>query len=174
MICPYTPSCLKLETVEALKSQAPDAEFIDVHASSTAYWSLLSDLWALGQDFAVIEHDVVISPGTIAGFEACPEPWCGCRSVGGSMPFLQCTRFRRELTVAYPNLLLDIPPGRRHWDGLDMCFLPQLEELRGASVHQHEDTPTRHHARQEMVLFERIRFKDGHPFVERSYGVGPL
>jgi hypothetical protein len=139
VVCPWTR--LQPDTEAALKAQAPQTEFVDVSGSPTAYWSLLSDLWALQEDFIVVEHDVVIAPGTIAGFEACPESWCGCRSVGGSMPFLQCTRFRRELTVAYPNLLLDIPPGRRHWDGLDMCFLPQA---RGAPRRQR--SPARGHA----------------------------
>lgn len=60
---------------DALARYAPEAEFVDVSESDTAYHSLLCRLWKEGEAFALIEHDVEIGPHTVADLRAC-HPWC--------------------------------------------------------------------------------------------------
>lgn len=65
-------------TREALARFAPHAEYHDVSASEDAYWELLASVWADGEGFVVVEHDVVVDADTLPAFDACPEPRCGC------------------------------------------------------------------------------------------------
>lgn len=109
--------------VEAL----PDhAEWCDVSADDHAYWRLLLRLWADGEGFLVVEHDVVCRPDVIGQVEACPESWCsfgyadichpGCQEAWANQ--LGCTRFRSELLAATPDAVSAIPPRDRGWPNL--------------------------------------------------------
>ena len=64
------------ETDAALSRFAPDAERIDVSADTFDYWRLLADLGVVGEDFAVIEHDVEPHARVFPTFEECPSSWC--------------------------------------------------------------------------------------------------
>jgi hypothetical protein len=95
------------------------------------YWKLLKKLWTKGEDFIIVEHDIVIRPDTISGFDECPEPWCVA-----PYPFahrlcagLGCVRFRKELLRDFPEIMDEVDkrehprfPGKRNWRTLDSCI----------------------------------------------------
>jgi ABC-type uncharacterized transport system ATPase subunit len=58
VVCAYTPSRLRRGTVEALVAQAPQAEFVDVGERPDSYFDLFCELWAAGEDFMLVEHDI--------------------------------------------------------------------------------------------------------------------
>lgn len=111
---------------EVVAGAPPGAVWVDVSASPVSYWELLRDCWAKGEDFAVVEHDVVCRPDVVEQFDDCPEPWCvfgytpichqACLEAWANM--LGCTRFRAELMEELPELLTSIPVERRDWHNL--------------------------------------------------------
>lgn len=60
------------------------ARFVDVSGSAFAYYGVLRDLWAAGETFIYVEHDVVPDPGAIA------------RDVGLSRALLHAGAFDRD------------------------------------------------------------------------------
>ena len=98
------------EVTRALDASEVDWEGVDVSDSDEAYWELLDDLWNYGQDFAIIEHDIVVSPGTLKSFEECPEPWCAARYpyLRGFYAGLGCVRFRSSMMQAAPHLMDEV------------------------------------------------------------------
>ena len=73
IVCPFTGTGLRAETREAV----PDAQFVNVEVDEFAYWRLLCDLWAKGETFILVEHDIVPTREQIDTLWACPEEWCG-------------------------------------------------------------------------------------------------
>lgn len=120
-IYPYTVKHQR--TVDAAPS---DAEWCDVSADNHAYWRLLRDVWADGETFTVVEHDVLWRPDVVEQFEACPQPWCvfgytpicheACLEAWANM--LGCTRFTAELIAACPDAVSSIPEEQRDWHNL--------------------------------------------------------
>lgn len=162
----YTPHHLARRTVEAIVAQAPHAEFVDVSERPDSYYELFARLWADAQDFMLVEHDVVIRPGTVAALDACPEPWCSCaiaaeveRRRGEHEAYFQCNRWRREVMLERPDVT-DVPMARRHWGTLDAFLLARMRgkvhpaidsvplpitpPVRGFEVHTHPDLTTDH------------------------------
>jgi hypothetical protein len=75
----YVASGLRSETVAEVRSQAPEAELIELTAGPGPYYpDFLRARWRsrLGEDWILIEQDVVPPPGAIAGLLECPENWC--------------------------------------------------------------------------------------------------
>jgi hypothetical protein len=111
----------------AVEAGAPGAEWYDVSADEHAYWRLMCDLWADGESFLIVEHDVVCRPDVIEQVEECPEPWCSFGYLDMCHPECQeawanqlgCTRFRAELIRATPDAVSSIPPSGRGW--LNLC-----------------------------------------------------
>ena len=99
---------------------------VDVSGSPDAYWAALCEWWVKGEDFAVIEHDVICRPDVIEQFDSCPEPWCvfgydpicheACQEAWANM--LGCTRFRAVITAEFPDAVTSIPPQDRNWNNL--------------------------------------------------------
>jgi hypothetical protein len=173
------------DTRAALAEQAPEpgrVEYIDVGGSPTAYYELFVALWQAGQSFILIEHDIVIAPGTIDAFESCTQSWCSVsRGVGrDGRPLnllsmhrlyrwqvgqLQCNRFRSDMMVGQANTCR-LSVGLQHWGNFGKKLLIRLES-RGQRPHIHWDLPTNHpsgrtpeeHARRED---ERIRWFHDH------------
>jgi len=105
VICPYTR--ISPATREALDSSGYAWEPHDVSGSDDAYWGVLAGLWAAGEDFAVVEHDIIPAPGALASFEACAHGWCSCPYpyLAGTYAGLGCTRFRAGLIARQPDLM---------------------------------------------------------------------
>lgn len=121
VIYPYT-----YRNAETEAGAPPGAEWYDVSGDDHAYWRLLRDVWADGETFAVVEHDVQCRPDVFEQFEACPEPWCvfpytpichwACQEAWANM--LGCTRFTAELIAACPDAVSSIPEELRLWNNL--------------------------------------------------------
>jgi hypothetical protein len=129
-----------------------DAVWVDVGASEIAYYVALREIWARGETFALLEHDVVCRPGVIAELEECPEPWCtfgysdiccpGCMEAWANM--LGCTRFRKELVDAVPDAMTAIPAD--NWDWHEMCNgLGANLRAAGFTHHWHFPAVEHHH-----------------------------
>lgn len=114
------------------------AEWVDVSADDEAYWRTLCEWWERGEDFVVIEHDVVCRPDIIEGFDGCPSPWCAHKYDGmchescseAWANHLGCTRFRKEIMAAVPDAVSSITnPEYRDWhnvcDGIGGAYREQ-------------------------------------------------
>jgi hypothetical protein len=119
---------------------------------SSAYWRLLAKAWTEPGDLVVIEQDIGLRPGVIAGFEACRQPWCGHPYLigGRELVCLGCTRFTAELKTAVPDLF-DLVAARSdpglpgtHWRRLDERIASVLE-ARGYTRHRHQPAVAHYH-----------------------------
>lgn len=70
------------------------------------YSRLMTEVWARGEGFIVVEHDVAPWPGAIAELAACQGDWCYFQYPdGGSLSRgLGCTKFSDRLVSGYPGL----------------------------------------------------------------------
>jgi hypothetical protein len=140
VVVPYTD--LKPETSAALAAANVAFDCIPVGKSDTAYWELLDALWSDGEDFAIVEQDIVVEPGTLHSFAGCSRSWC-C----ATYPYLRsekyagsgCVRFRAELIERVPDLMQrvaghsDVKHPPKMWCSLD-AFIQR--ELRAAGYQQ--------------------------------------
>lgn len=135
IVVPYTD--LHPQTAAAV----PDAQFVRIeHADH--YRQLLRELWARGEAFTLVEHDVVPRTEQLAALDACPEPWCGYGyGPGDWTPVFGCIRFRADLIAALPGAF-DDPSWP--WMQLDAKFAVYARE-HGFRHHWHY--PHVHHAR---------------------------
>lgn len=153
VICPYVE--LRADTYRALTAQRPrhDIRFIYVGGSDTAYAELLAEEWAIGETFAICEHDVVPRPDSLDELERCAYRYCAF-PVALQLyvaPCLSLTKFDAQLLELYPDAMERVlrvptnygPPG--HWRQLDTvlqrtvllnrygrqvhCHLPAVEHL---------------------------------------------
>lgn len=141
---------------EVAAAVPPGTIFVDVTLDESkgdrpnhdhAYWRMLAEIWAKGEDFAIIEHDVICRPDVAEQFDACPEPWCvfsyanmchdACREAWANM--LGATRFRAELIAAVPDALTSITKPE-HLDWHNVCDGLGLN-LRAAGYKHHWHTP---------------------------------
>lgn len=105
VVCPFTR--ISPETRDALDASGYLWEARDVSGSDTAYWDLLAGLWAAGEAFAVVEHDVIPAPGALASLETCPADWCSSPYpyFVGMYPGLGCARFGDGIMARHPDLM---------------------------------------------------------------------
>lgn len=150
IVVPHTH--ISRETVISLLGAASDWEVIDVSGSDTAYFDLLNQLWTAGDEFALVEQDIVVRPSTFASFERCPNPWCAAPyPYLGSSTYagLGCTRFRSEILAAHPDLMDDVALHNyeghcpKHWCTLDAAIQRELGK-RGRHVCLRDHLPVGH------------------------------
>jgi len=130
VIYPYTEKRTE-ESDIALMRYAPGAETFYLGESDFAYGELLEGLWAKGETFLVIEHDIVIGPKTVQEFAECEEEWCSAPYTYFDQPVttsgggLGCTKFDKTLMARWPTMMRSAmelvyqghPPW--HWCGCD-------------------------------------------------------
>lgn len=128
----------------------PDATWVDVSCSPVAYWAALRAIWARGETFALLEHDVVCRSEVTAELDACSEPWCvfpydfchvECREAWRNM--LGCTRFRAEMIAAVPDAVSLIPADNRDWH--NMCDGLGANLRAAGFTHHWHGPPVEHH-----------------------------
>jgi hypothetical protein len=123
---------------------------IDVSQADTAYTRLLATLWALGEPFAIVEHDIVVHPGTLVDLEACTHTWCAFPYQLGRFTTagLGCTKFSAQLIRAHPHAVAETwaeqteAHPRGHWCNLDDRLTRVL--MRAGAV-RHEHAPVVEH-----------------------------
>lgn len=115
-------------------------ESVYVGASDEDYWDLLASLWADGDTFAIVEHDVLVEPGTLDELNDCSSQWCGFAVpyFNGPYPGLACAKFGSGLIGMKPNALQEVaaisdpahPP--KHWCRLDAWLQYRVLPATGA------------------------------------------
>lgn len=108
VVCPYTPACLRPETVAALTDTGYPYDLVDVSGSDTAYADLVERLWAEGRDFLLVEHDMLPTSEAVAAMAGCPRLWCANpypvnHQVGEWIIGHGFARYRAELMAAEPD-----------------------------------------------------------------------
>jgi hypothetical protein len=124
--------------MEALDSSGYPWEAVELDPSDNeAYYRLLADLWHSGEDFLVVEQDMVPPPGAIKELDECESEWCGNAYwlYGNWGVWLGTTRFRGELTRRHPDLMETIVS--RDWHALDSAITNHLRLLGYPEAHWH-------------------------------------
>lgn len=153
MVAPFT--AFHPLTEQALDLYAPGAERWLLNEHPLAYHTLLAKLWADGDSFLIIEHDIEIRTGVVEELEACPEPYC-CFPYAGPggdllVRSLGCTRFSGEFIAEHPSLMLDLEDrgmtetSPRHWRRMD-AELAHYMQIRQIAPHMHQPPVLHHHA----------------------------
>lgn len=125
VIVPYTR--LRPEVLAALDTTGHPYETVDVSDSDSAYWELLHEMWAAGQTFCIVEHDIIVEPDTLTRLEECPQEWCASPYpyFNGHYPGLGCAKFTGSLCQRWPSVIAEIGQWSdpthpaKHWCRLD-------------------------------------------------------
>jgi hypothetical protein len=137
-VVPYTR--LDERVLTALRDAGVEPELRDVSASVYAYWSLVRELWAAGDDFAIVEHDIVVRPGLLDEYAGCPEAWCVASyhvTPTAVMNSFGCVRFRGVLTREHPVFESPRLAEPVRWWSLDSTVEMELMARLGHAKCQH-------------------------------------
>ncbi len=103
-----------------------------------SYDFLFRSLWAEGEPFILVEHDIVPWPGALAELWNCPEPWCG-------FPYFIFGELRSQLgcTKFDPANLGECPltGDPIEWQVIDKAIEKRLV-MRGQNGHMHSPAVT--------------------------------
>jgi hypothetical protein len=134
----YVPYVLGWLQAETRKSVPATARFVDVSSDDQAYWRLLRDLWHAGDDFIVVEQDIVVWPGLLNEMSECTQDWCSSpyRMSDIETTALGCVKFGSPLLTRTAGLLDGILEQHRSWQGLDGMLTGELHR-RGYQEHVH-------------------------------------
>ena len=145
VICPHTDRLFPQVKTALTDNCGGTFEMVDVSGSDTAYYELLCQLWADGKSFCLVEHDIVVTLGTIESMDGCGHEWCVSKYpyLRGTYWGLGCTRFRAPLLKRFPDLMDEVgeydAPGHGpgHWCTLDMAVTAALRARRLEWPHLH-------------------------------------
>jgi hypothetical protein len=146
VVIPYTPPRQELGVTRGLSPATEafgrriGARFVDVSGFDFAYYELLRDLWAAGESFIYVEHDVVPDRGLLPELWDCPEPYC---TPGLSCEV--CAKFGESLMRRWPKLIEEMgatscvppSPGPIHWGSVTLVLSSELCR-RGVQPHPHD------------------------------------
>jgi hypothetical protein len=133
-IVPFVPGMLQAKT-----SRTFGAEFVELRADDPyMYWRLIKDLFRHGDDFCIIEQDIVISEAQLDELETCPELWCVYGYNRGTANFtaLGTLRLRRHIMQEWPHLLSLETPQDVYFDQCDGTLYSRLAAA-GLKAHRH-------------------------------------
>lgn len=127
-----------MPTVGEPKASVPKGAEVIQMIELEDYANLLARLWATGEDFAIIEHDIVTTAVVFEGFALCDEPYCGHRynigrKLGGT---LGCVRWQGDFTSAYPGVAVEV--AGTPWDKLDGVVAAAMSARGYDDYHVHE------------------------------------
>lgn len=137
------------EVESALEGHDPEWRFVG--DSDRAYFDLLSELWADGESFIIVEHDNIVTPASIPELEACEHDWCGFpHPYANQLHYgLGCVKFsapliaRNPLAMVKVGVMSDARHPKRHWCRLDSWLQYLILPQAGEEQHRHE-TPIAH------------------------------
>lgn len=149
------------EFPDALAALPPAVERVPLGPDTDAYWRLMRDLWRSGDDFLVVEQDIVLPAGAVDVFETCKRDWC-------AQPYYMwdtwgawhgAVRYRGSLTASLPRLPDEVV--KRDWQSLDSAWLNHLRLAGRNEAHWHWP-PARHlnpiHAQPNSHLLQAGRY----------------
>ena len=135
--------------IAALDATGYRVESYDVSRRDRDYFDLISMLWADAEDFALVEHDVVVAPTTLDELSACPHDWCGfphLYGIGAGAVLthsLGCVKFGADLIARNPDAMVrvgvmsDAQHGKRHWCRIDSWLQGVVLPGEGEVKHEH-------------------------------------
>jgi len=146
VVVPYTMAAMKrsIGVMIALRATGHTYDMVHVGNSDRDYFDLLSSLWADGETFCIVEHDIVVHPTALDELAACPNDWCGFphEYMGEVGYWLGCVKFGAGLIERHPDamvrtgVLFDCYP-KRHWYRLDPRLQTTILAQRGEVKCQH-------------------------------------
>jgi hypothetical protein len=113
--------------------------------SDEGYWELLDACWSAGEEFIIVEQDIVVLPKTLDELELCPHDWCAAPYPYLDEPAawgLGCTKFSDRIMARHPRIMEQVammsneqhPP--KHWCTLDAFVWKALTDA-GETRHEH-------------------------------------
>ena len=136
LLVPYVPSKLRPETIEALQADGLEPDY-RLCEGDQGYWQVLASVWGhCRDDLVIVEHDIVVNPGSVSELVECPEHWCvfpyeyldDHYGVG-----LGCVKFSRWLQARADNLMQRVGDASRdrmhpqkHWCRLDILIAGEV------------------------------------------------
>ena len=119
VLIPYTKPSHRLQlVVDCLRIQRVQPELHPV-GPGDEYHKLLSQAWAEGKQFFIVEHDVAVWQGGIRALAECDQDWCTLPTMcHGRMvtTTFGCVKFGAGLIERYPDFFSDIPTTWFHLD----------------------------------------------------------
>lgn len=121
VIVPYTR--LHPLTEQAVRKESKWASFCPMK-SEWDYSHLLHKLWNEGDNFILVEHDILPWPGALGEIWNCPAEWCAysyeCNGGIGLYHTFGCAKISGQLINRLPDVWKDPLP----WHRLDshLCF----------------------------------------------------
>ena len=119
---------------EGIKDTGWKATEVYVGGSDSDYWAFLANLWAEGETFIILEHDVTVYEDSFDVLNDCENDWCafGLPYLTGTYPGIGCVKFGAELMETLPLALqrvgerdtADHPA--RHWCTIDALLRHDL------------------------------------------------
>lgn len=141
-----------MHAAQALAATKAAVQARYVGDSDRAYYDLLCELWAAGDSFILVEHDIAVGPATLHELAWCDNDWCACPFDYGQYGLtygLGCVKFSAELIARNPTALIkvgvmsDPSHPRRHWCRLDAWLQGVVLPNAGEQMCRH-DTPVLH------------------------------
>jgi hypothetical protein len=116
---PYTEVTPLLQTVvDCLRIQFVQPQLVKV-GDDDRYWRLLRDAWEEGEEFFVVEQDVIVWPGGIEHLAMCDQDWCTfptlCHGRLIKTTF-GAVKFGKQLVERHPHFWDDIDTAWRYLD----------------------------------------------------------
>jgi len=126
VLVPYTKPTVTLQLVlDCLRIQYVQPELVKV-GDGAEYHTALADAWAAGEEFFVVEHDVVVWMGGIRQLAECDEDWCSLPTMchGRLIPTtFGCVKFGKRMVEQNPGFWDDIDTT---WFYLDAGFADKM------------------------------------------------
>jgi hypothetical protein len=141
VIIPYVKQTPLLQTVvDSLRVQYVQPEVHKV-SGKEGYWKLLNKTWKEGQEFFIVEHDIIAWPGAINEMKNCEGVWCTLPSLCHGKILgttFGCVKFGQKLIDAEPDMWENIGKtlNGKVWFRQDANFVGAMAQLQyNISVH---------------------------------------
>ena len=137
-----------------LEDEGINPRFVSTHEHD-GYWECLSDAWAEGDTFIVLEGDKYPAPGALLELWECLRLWCvypvPMRDTDAVSPYpsLACVKFDEDMITADPLLMdrvgeINVGFGEREWSRLDMAVAAFAGNITDAHYHDAGRVEHRH------------------------------
>jgi len=146
VIVPYMkPSSVLQTVVDALRIQFVQPRLVKLHKSPEAYWELLQQTWSKGDEFFIVEQDIIVWPGAINEMRNCEELWCTLPSLcHGNIvaATFGCVKFSAQLIAENQDIWDKVAERSKVWFVQDSGF---SKEMMAINKHPHVHFPAAIH-----------------------------
>lgn len=147
----------RMESRRALSKWFRRPHLIEMHYVEEddhyGYVRILSQYWKQGDDFAVVEPDIVVRPDVVSDFIHCEHTYCAypyawTTNVG---PALGCTWWRSDFLKKYPDAMEEVMKRQVTWRQLDVVLMRHIL-ARGYGEQPHVHLPPVRHLNEAKQL----------------------